>query len=228
MSTCENGWGVTPIPARRWEPAGREGGHAAARPAPPPGRVPVERIRRTTNDEQHNGTGPRRGTSRPCGLAVVRRARGTWTWTCRSRLKQARIGRSWWDGRSDPRRPHGRGAEHRDAGERATRVMGLNPRGTRPLKLKPVVSFSYTRIPVHDDSPVITQEAKEPIDEMISSSERRAHARFLKPFTAAVIILLPFVAGTCRSLSIFRLSGPSCVCSHKARRGARRVGFLRS
>lgn len=38
--------------------------------------------------------------------------------------------------------------------------MGLNSRGTRALKLKRVVSFSYTRIPVHDDSPVITQEAK--------------------------------------------------------------------
>ena len=108
------------------------------------------------------------------------------------------------------------------------RWMGLNSRGTRALKLERVVSFSYTRIPVHDDSPVITQEAKEPIDEMISSSERRAHARFVKRILPPSLILLPFVAGTCRYPSIFRLSGPSCVCSHKARRGARRVGFLRS
>jgi len=55
--------------------------------------------------------------------------------------------------------------------------MGLNSRGTQPLKLKRVVSFSYTLIPVHD-SPLITQEAKKANrrDDLL----RKASARSLR------------------------------------------------
>ena len=59
------------------------------------------------------------------------------------------------------------------------RWMGLNSRGTRALKLERVVSFSYTRIPVHDDSPVITQEAKK-ADRRDDLLLRKASARSLR------------------------------------------------